>query len=412
MDDARFDRFTRALSSRRTTLGGLLGLAAGFVGFEGDARKSNKQNRRHGGANFHQRDEMHADKKNRKKKKKSQISPPPGDPGNVGELPKDCAAGTISCNGVCVNPLTDAQNCNGCGNFCGANVACVNGGCVRSCPASQIRCGDLCVDATSNDAHCGGCRQACDGDLTCLNGTCGCAGAGLIACGNECVDLQFADDHCGRCGNPCGANQTCENGSCVAAPCSANEIECPDGRCIPDQENACCSYLDCGAGSGDLICDSNLNRCVCQNSNKGICQRFSNGVGLCNVCCGDGSHICIDDTVCVDIGTSGSRACDCPPGKERCAGSTNAHMCQDIGHGAQDNRRCGIQCEDCTLRGPTSFCCFGSCLSACEQNTTCNLKTCDGCRTCGEGQACCRSGTSNIFGCMLLVNGKCPGAPA
>jgi hypothetical protein len=198
----------------------------------------------------------------------------------------------------------------------------------------------------------------------------------------------------------------------VTARCSDDEIECPDGRCIPDHEHACCSYLDCGGFNGDLVCDTNLGRCVCRDEDEGICLRFSNGAGSCDVCCGDGSRICIDDTVCVDGSTPGSRFCDCPAGTTRCAGSQNAHKCQR-NRGADDDDRCGIGCEDCTRFGPTSFCCNGTCMTACAPNTTCSLTVCDSCQSCGAGQACCRSGSSNLFGCTLLDEfGRCPGPPA
>jgi hypothetical protein len=88
---------------------------------------------------------------------------------------------------------------------------------------------------------------------------------------------------------------------------------------------------------------------------------------------------------------------------------TPPHRCsQDQ---ATDPNRCGINCIDCMENGPTSFCCFGGCMTACEPNTNCNLRTCGGCQTCTGDTACCRSGTSNLFGCTLLDNGRCPGPP-
>ncbi|MFN8593466.1 MAG: hypothetical protein U0031_18565 [Thermomicrobiales bacterium] len=281
--------------------------------------------------------------------------------------PKPCGRGAIRCGRKCVNPLLDPKNCGKCGRACLAGQACVTGSCQDSgCPGNQTSCSGTCVNTQTDSAN------------------------------------------CGTCGNTCTGGQTCIDGQCIVTGCGANQLDCGNGVCAGGA-NPCCSYLDCGAGSGDLVCDTTTHQCVCNTAGKGICKRFTNGAGICNVCCGDGSHTCIDDTVCVDIPGTGISTCDCPAGKTRCAGSQNAHKCQSST--GQDNRRCGIGCIDCTEFGPTSFCCFGQCQTACEPNTFCNLQTCGGCQTCGEGTACCRSGSTNLFGCTLLENGRCPGPP-
>jgi len=46
-----------------------------------------------------------------------------------------CQAGQVPCTGVCVDTLTDASNCGGCGTACGLGEQCISGSC--ECPAGQ-----------------------------------------------------------------------------------------------------------------------------------------------------------------------------------------------------------------------------------------------------------------------------------
>ncbi len=378
MDGSRFDHLARRWATRRTMLGGLLAGLAGFVG--GDVEAGKKRKRKHNGDHTDARKrEQHAAVLAEKKKKK-----------------KKCKGGTVKCGKVCVNARTDALNCGGCGHRCSSGAACVGGVCQSpnpTCPSGQMRCGTQCVDPKSDEAHCGGCGQQCQGDLTCLDGVCGCADSGDTKCGNLCVDTQSDAGNCGSCGQACGSGQRCQGGQCIQVggyPC--NDV------------------YDCGGNYRGVVCRN--GQCACEDPEKGLCYDPRQGsYAICDVCCPGGSGSCPGDKVCNGPRSSTAR-CDCPVGKEQCAGSTNSHKCQ-VGHfGPQDNRRCGVGCEDCTDRGPTSFCCFGECLTACQPNVSCDLRTCGGCQTCGEGAACCRSGTSNLYGCTLLENGRCPGPPA
>jgi hypothetical protein len=42
-----------------------------------------------------------------------------------------CGADTNECDGACVDVLTDAANCGGCGKACAMFEFCVNGGCTE-----------------------------------------------------------------------------------------------------------------------------------------------------------------------------------------------------------------------------------------------------------------------------------------
>ena len=46
---------------------------------------------------------------------------------------ENCPTGERLCSGVCVNTLTDHNNCGGCGNACATGSQCVNGSCTTPC---------------------------------------------------------------------------------------------------------------------------------------------------------------------------------------------------------------------------------------------------------------------------------------
>jgi hypothetical protein len=87
-----------------------------------------------------------------------------------------CPSPTIDCNGVCIDPTTDAANCGSCGNACGSNEVCSGSACT--CAAPHALCGTQC-----NVRPC------------------------------QCVDLQNDADNCGSCGHPC-ASHVCSGGVC------------------------------------------------------------------------------------------------------------------------------------------------------------------------------------------------------
>ena len=81
-----------------------------------------------------------------------------------------CGAGETQCSdGACVPTAGgDALHCGGC-NACPAGAAC-NAGVCACAVAGQMMCGSACVDTMTSAANCGGCGRACNG--TCTNGVC------------------------------------------------------------------------------------------------------------------------------------------------------------------------------------------------------------------------------------------------
>jgi hypothetical protein len=88
----------------------------------------------------------------------------------------DCVAGRQKCEGACIDPKSDPQNCGGCGKACpavaNATSSCSDGQCTFSCNAGLSQCGGVCVDTRSDVMNCGKCGKKCGGKQTCLLGLC------------------------------------------------------------------------------------------------------------------------------------------------------------------------------------------------------------------------------------------------
>ncbi len=97
-------------------------------------------------------------------------SAPQGDA--VTDETSDCGEGRVTCGSLCVDLLTDRNNCGGCGSVCRPFEVCQNGGCMIECPAEQIDCGGECVNIDSDLANCGGCGRTCAAGTHALEAVC------------------------------------------------------------------------------------------------------------------------------------------------------------------------------------------------------------------------------------------------
>lgn len=213
MDPTRFDSLTQrlvAIPSRRALLhaiGGLL-TAGALTAAESDARRKRKPKKCKGG-----------------KRKCGKTCIPKSNCCTSAECDADetcrngscavspCPPNQTRCDGQCVNTLTDAANCGGCGLSCAAGETCRLGDCCQSlgetCVSEDQCCFSFCgaIDEekpNGQDCRPGVSKRCCaDGDIPCLD-TCDCCGS-LI-----CLDQQC----CVASGQPCSNNAQCCSRTC------------------------------------------------------------------------------------------------------------------------------------------------------------------------------------------------------
>jgi len=141
-----------------------------------------------------------------------------------------CAdAGLADCGGVCVDALSDGDNCGGCGVVCGPGSSCASGVCLLTAPPAGVSlidcaaqgltdCGGFCTNLSSDASNCGACGNSCALGGYCQGGSCtglACPD-GLTDCGvGYCVDLNSDPNFCGGCQYGCFEGYSCVNGACV-----------------------------------------------------------------------------------------------------------------------------------------------------------------------------------------------------
>ena len=154
----------------------------------------------------------------------------------------NCGSVAIVCDGLCVDPTTDRNNCGGCGSVC--PFGCDLGKC--EC-APYAACGDVCVDLKTDRFNCGACDHSCNGG-DCRDGVCSqCTDSGICPpcpydwetyCGGQCVVAELDTNNCGACGVAChaGAGETpyCLSSACGRIGELATAQASPVGIAIDD----------------------------------------------------------------------------------------------------------------------------------------------------------------------------------
>lgn len=274
-----------------------------------------------------------------------------------------CGVG-LSCGGVCVEPLSDDQNCGACGILCGAGQFCNAGSCEAFCVEGQANCGGTCVGVLSDSQNCGGCGLSCGAGEFCDKGACTATCSGGLCegpTGGQCVHLAIDPSHCGACNNACADGLACQNGKCIAG-CAPGRTACGD-QCVD-------------------VASANLHCGVCGNACP-TGQACENGV------CGGGS-------ACAD------GACGCAEGTTDCGGA-----CVDTALNQFHCGECGLQCtggQQC--EGGVCACpnggllCDGQCVEAEGDNQNCGScgNACQGSRTCVAGDCTCLDGLTECDG--------------
>jgi hypothetical protein len=141
--------------------------------------------------------------------------------------PVVCPTGTTDCGGVCLDLQNDINNCGACGNVCpegqpGFVRGCAEGNCFfmreRACAEGLSSCNGVCVDRLTDPANCGLCGNVCAAGEICFGGQCARehrCDAGLTNCSDVCVDLLIDPANCGVCGHVCAAGEICFGGQCA-----------------------------------------------------------------------------------------------------------------------------------------------------------------------------------------------------
>ena len=75
--------------------------------------------------------------------------------------PLGCDIGSSRCGTICVNLDFDVNNCGSCDAACEAGEFCSFGSCVGSCDPPLILCDGQCIDPGSNPDNCGVCGNEC-----------------------------------------------------------------------------------------------------------------------------------------------------------------------------------------------------------------------------------------------------------
>lgn len=137
----------------------------------------------------------------------------------------ECRSDHILCDGVCVDPSRDPDNCGGCGMSCGV-FECSASECTDDIRPDALLDGGLLPDGAmpADTGDDGGVNLipgrdppgttpvgASFPDDTVQDG----CNLGETQCGGGCANLQKSRDHCGACGTPCRADQYCAEGMCV-----------------------------------------------------------------------------------------------------------------------------------------------------------------------------------------------------
>ena len=165
--------------------------------------------------------------------------------------PSACDAPRVKCGATCVDPMTDPNNCGGCGSICGPNASCVGGRCQCAGVSSAGSPWTNWNNSWYDGCECGG---SCEGGGGCLDQSNACNPASPGSCGGS---GSFCDSNnkCAACPagyTNCDGTFQCEcRGACNGQTCSTGGQH---SRCEPGLANVC------GGQSG--YCDSNTRQCA------------------------------------------------------------------------------------------------------------------------------------------------------
>jgi hypothetical protein len=253
-----------------------------------------------------------------------------------------CANAQKCCSNQCIDPMTDAKNCGGCGMACsGAHSAatCAAGQCAPGkCDPGWGDCNKDPKDGCEANLHadpmnCTACGAACNIQNAYVGCSDGCYSTackwGFDDCNNNpmdgCETSVLSDaKNCGSCGKSCGnlanAMAGCTNGNCVLSSCTQGYADCDKlanngcevktttdvnncGACgnVCPQGNICvgggCTCPMCNIPNASAKCVNNM--CVFDKCNPGFADCDNNIANGCEINifsdaknCGSCANVC------------------------------------------------------------------------------------------------------------------------
>lgn len=222
--------------------------------------------------------------------------------------PAGCPEGQVRCSGVCVDTLSDPNNCGACGVVCPGGF-CGHGNCgfTGTCPEGQ----DACVDFFTGEGP--GCCGVCE---RCRGGGEG----GPLFCAPKCNDCSTCDPLTGacttvhECSGPC---ETCGPIDPVTGQPTCMSV-CGCGTCggVDVDGHAICIPMDCGPCANLTAHDDGTCECVSICDACSTCDPIDGCVSQCgdNTVCSEYNG-CSCDPCSVYVESTGSCVTGCAPGE-------------------------------------------------------------------------------------------------
>jgi len=275
-----------------------------------------------------------------------------------------CPKGTKKCGKVCVDLLTDKDNCGQCGAKC-------SGSNMDRCHLGKCVCGK-------------GAKAPCSGSLNCYQGACKCLSGGLCqgCCSNN-TCYSFAKQGKGTCGKGGAKCKACNDAN-----------ECTDNSCLLGQ----CSFLQntssCKSGAGKCLKGKCCTTCVKNGACVGAVSGNQCGAkgGACTLCPALSGFPC-KQRICTGSGACGT------------ANVPNGSTCTDPATKKAGLCKNGLCCSGCWTAG-------GNCKPLGSQTPGKCGKGGQACMSCSDGEDCTTDSCTNAGVCsnLQLANGaSCAG---
>ena len=327
----------------------------------------------------------------------------------------DCKPAGECCGQDCINCLDKNMVC--------SDSSANTGTCVETCTDNRVSCQGVCIDPLTSHEYCNAgpdCAHPtkCDSDRICEDGTCVCYPG--TECDGTCYDLSVTLNHCGDCETDCTELAGWADGYCMNGLCQATECEPPyqmrtdtiDGEniatCVNDSEvNSCGSdKTDCTTTvEGWVEGECRERRCIVTRCIDGQHPYTTSEESICelndNDNCGEHAVPCQASSV------TASTAAECTNSGECVATSceTGYHLYEGSCE-KDDNINCGSHGTACTKDmfewSETVSCDTGECIIiSCDNNHILNGTVCIDKNCTNDATKCMNANTTGkIYKCI------------